>query len=64
MLALERHPVQACASRPDLAGQLDRPAKQQQFPVKIALPASGCEVIATVRRRKISSSLADDAYIL
>jgi hypothetical protein len=34
---------------------LDRAAKQQQFSVSVVLPASGCEMMAKVRRRKISS---------
>jgi hypothetical protein len=58
-LALDRHPIRAhpppLAARLDFAGQLDRPAKQQQFLGQSVLPASGCEMIAKVRRRAISS---------
>jgi hypothetical protein len=55
-LALDRHPIRAhpppLAPRLDLARELDRPAEQQQF-----LAGAGCEMIAKVPRRAISSVL-------
>ena len=57
--ALDRHPIRAhpppLAARLDFARQLDRSAEQQQFLGQVVLPASGCEMIANVRRRNISS---------
>ena len=58
-LALDRHPIRArpppVAPRLHFARQLDRPLNSSNFSVKVVLPASGCEMIAKVRRRKISS---------
>ena len=58
-LALDRHPIRAHppprAARLHFARQLDRPANSKSFSVRVVLPASGCEMIANVRRRKISS---------
>jgi hypothetical protein len=57
-LALDRHPVRArpqpVAARLDL-DQLIAPPNSSSFSVKVVLPASGCEMIANVRRRAISS---------
>ncbi len=39
------------AARLDLVRQLDRPPNSSSFSVKVVLPASGCEMIAKVRRR-------------
>jgi hypothetical protein len=58
-LALDRHPIRAhpppLAARLHFARQLDRPPNSSNFSVNVVLPASGCEMIANVRRRKISS---------
>jgi len=58
-LVLDRHPIRAHlpprAARLDLARQLDRAANSSNFSVEVVLPASGCEMIAKVRRGKISS---------
>ena len=40
---------------------LDGPTVEQQFSVSVVLPASGCEMIANVRRDSISSR--NDAMI-
>jgi hypothetical protein len=57
-LALDRHPVGArpppVAACLDLARELDRPAEQQILGQRV-LSASGCDMIANVRRRAISS---------
>jgi hypothetical protein len=58
-LALDRHPIRArpppLAPRLDLARQLDRPAKQQQFLGQGGLAGVGCEMIAKMRWRLILS---------
>jgi hypothetical protein len=57
MPSLDRHPIRA--HPPSLA--LTSPANcialpnSRSFSIKVVLPASGCEMIANVRRRKISS---------
>jgi hypothetical protein len=39
----------------DFPRQLDRAVNSSNFSVNVVLPASGCKIIAKVRRRKISS---------
>lgn len=43
----------------DGARLCDGPAVEQEFSVSVVLPASGCEMIANVLRREISSCKAD-----
>jgi hypothetical protein len=52
-----RHPIRAHPPPRALTSPAswDRPARHSNSSVKVFLPASGCEMIAKVRRRKISS---------
>ena len=58
-LALDRHPVRAHPRRSPRAltspASWIAPPNSSNFSVSVVLPASGCEMIANVRRRKISS---------
>ena len=46
-----------CAARLDLAGRVDRARRgSSSFSVSVVLPASGCEMIAKVRRSSVSLS--------
>jgi hypothetical protein len=58
-LAFDRHPIRAhpppLAQRLAFTRQLDRPKKQQKSLGQGGLAGAGCEMIAKVRRRKISS---------
>jgi hypothetical protein len=58
-LALDRHPIRAhpppLAARLHLTRQLDAPPNSSNFSVNVVLPASGREIIAKVRGRKVSS---------
>jgi hypothetical protein len=58
-LALDRHPVRA--HPPPRAASTSpanwiAPPNSSNISVSVVLPASGCEMIANVRRRKISSA--------
>jgi hypothetical protein len=56
-LALDRHPIRAHPPPLALTSPANwiAPPNNSSFSVKVVLPASGCEMIAKVRRRKISS---------
>jgi hypothetical protein len=58
-LALDRHPIRAHLPRSPRAftspATRTAPPSSGNFSVKLVLPASGCEMIATVRRRIIST---------
>jgi hypothetical protein len=55
----DRHPIRAhpspLATRLQFARNWIAPPNSSNFSVSVVLPASGCEMIATVPRRKISS---------
>src|SRR5436305_12728424 len=40
------------------------PAKSRSFSVRVVLPASGCEMIAKVRRRAVSRAMADSPFMV
>src|SRR6516164_9293448 len=56
-LALDRHPIRARPAPLALTSPASwiAPPNSSNFSVKVVLPASGCEMIAKVRRRAISS---------
>jgi hypothetical protein len=59
-LALDRHPIRAhppppLAVRLHFARSWIAPPNSSNFSVSVVFPASGCEMIANVLRRKISS---------
>jgi hypothetical protein len=53
--AIQSERTRPLAPRLDLARQWIAPPKSKSFSVNVVLPASGCEMIAKVRRRAISS---------
>jgi hypothetical protein len=56
-LALDRHPIRAHPPPRALASPASwiAPPNSSNFSAKVISPASGCEMIAKVRRRAISS---------
>jgi hypothetical protein len=56
-LALDRHPIRAHPPPRAVTSPANwmAPPNSSNFAVKVVLPASGCEMIAKMRRRAISS---------
>jgi hypothetical protein len=63
--ALDRHPVRAGAAAVALArtwpASWIAPPNSSSFSVSVVLPASGCEMMAKVRRRACGAAEAADA---